>query len=316
MVFQAREFTFEALDMPSKPREMTSRAWGIPFRAGRVGALRGTSVLRAVSQSVSARTRATRFRNCSARVCPTKCRTMKKLLLIPALFALSSGISSAAIIVPVLLSPAPGNTDLANSSGQGVANMTNNSGLSIPLNGGETLAAASAATHVLSGTGHQQSWLTLDGGAGGDYFNGGTPISFIWDLGSDVVLDNTLVWQYGNDGGGATNRGNHLKDFTLRYNTAAQGSATFSGAASSFLMPADTNTTGQSAAQVFANGGVTARYVRLDLMDNYFGTAPMTAGGSRVGIGELRFDGAPVPEPSSALLALGGVMGLALRRRK
>ena len=240
---------------------------------------------------------------------------MTKMLLLPALFALASGISNASIIIPVLISPSPANTDLGNSSGLGTANMTNNSGLSSALNGGETLALASGVTHVLSGTGHQQSWLTNDGGSGGDYFNGGAPITFVWDLGSDIVLSNTLVWQYGNNGGGATNRGNHLKDFTLRYNTAAQGSTTFSGAATSFQMPADTTATGTSVAQVFANGDVTARYVSMTLVDNYFGTAPMTAGGSRVGIGELRFDGAPVPEPSSALLLLAGVFGLARRRR-
>ena len=229
--------------------------------------------------------------------------------------ALSGGLASlqAAIVVPTLTSPQPPNTDTVNGPG-GAANMTNNTGLSSTLNGSETLAAAQAVTHVLTGTGHQQSWLTLDGGSGGDYFNGGPTLVFIWDLGSDMNVDNLIMWQYGNDGGGATNRGNHLKDFTLQFNTDADGSATFSGAVSNFAMPADTGTSGTSAAQTFATGGVTARYVRLELTDNYFGTAPMTAGGSRVGIGELRFDASPIPEPSTGILA--GLAGLALLCRR
>lgn len=224
--------------------------------------------------------------------------------------------------MPTLISPLPASTDTGLVPAAG-ANMTNNSGLSATLNGGETLATASTITHVLSPTGHNQSWLTTDGGVGGDYFDGagggagaGPALVFIWDLGSDQSVDNFIMWHYGNNGGGSTLRGNHAKDFTLQFNTDAQGSATFAGATSNFVMAPDTGTSGTSAAQVFATGGVAARYVRLEITDNYFGTAPMTGGGSRVGIGELRFDVSAVPEPSStALLGLGG-LALILRRRK
>lgn len=66
--------------------------------------------------------------------------------------------------------------------------------------------------------------------------------------------------------------------------------------------------------QSFSFPDVTARYVELVPTDNLFGIAP--PGGDRVGLGEVAFAVPTViPEPSSALLALLGLAGLARRRR-
>lgn len=233
---------------------------------------------------------------------------MKSLLPVLVLCALPA-LAPAAIIIPGLVSSANANTDTA--IGAGIPQLTDNSGLSANVSAGGSLASAMAVSHVLNGPGYQQSWVTQ--GAAPDYFATKAPPTFVWDVGVGVVLANLVVWVYGNDGGGATSRGNQAKSLELRFNTEAQGSATFGGAALPLTIAPDTTVIGTSLPQSFALGGVSARYVQMIVTDNYAATAPMTAGGDRVGIGEIRFNSTQVPEPS-ALGLLAAACLLPLRR--
>lgn len=205
--------------------------------------------------------------------------------------------------------------------GQGFTFVTNNSGMTPAVNNGDSLGSASGAVHIYGG--FTESFVTNASGA--DYFAGfgaTNPPVVVFDLGSDSLLSNILLWQYQNDGGGAANVGNHTRTLDLRFNTAAQGAGSFSGAPVTLTMlPVLDNDGiggndmgGVNGAQLFSLGG-TARYVQLTITDNYRGFQGITAGGDRAGLGEVRFFGEAVPEASSAgLVLLAG--GLLLRRRR
>ena len=227
--------------------------------------------------------------------------------------ALSVSSAQAAIIIPSL------NSSENLNSFSGPEQLINNSGLSSPVNNGDTLATAQAATHVFDSS-FRQSWVTNNNS--GDYFSTNPNPVFIWDLGQDFSLENVLLWQYQNNGGNSTNIGNNARLFELRYSTDADGpnfsgSAAFSGNLQSnlgLISPA------QSPAQTFDLGGETARYIELTITDNYRGQPGITGGGDRVGLGEIRFDVNPVdpvPEPSTLLGTLFfGTLGASMLKRK
>lgn len=220
-------------------------------------------------------------------------------------------MAPAAIILPGLVSSANDNSDTG--IGAGIPQLTDNSGLSANVSDGDTLASALPVTHVLNGPGYQQSWVTT--GATPDYFATNASPVFVWDVGAGAVLGDMVLWVYGNDGGGPKNRGNQAKPLELRFNTEADGSVEFAGTALILTTAPDITATGTSLPQVFGLGGVAARYVRMTVADNYLGTEPMTAGGDRVGMGEIRFNSTAVPEPSGmALLAAGCLLTLGRRR--
>lgn len=145
------------------------------------------------------------------------------------------------------------------------------------------------------------TWVTnAPNGGTGDYFSP-TPTpgpTLVFDLGSSVPLNEISIWGY------ADNNGNGLISADLRFSdttTFAGPSITISG----ITQPVTPR-------QSFSFAEITARYVELVPTDNLFGIAP--PGGDRVGIGEVAF-AQPVPEPSTALLALAGIAGLIRRRR-
>jgi hypothetical protein len=73
---------------------------------------------------------------------------------------------------------------------------------------------------------------------------------------------------------------------------------------------------GVNSAQAFALPTTpAARYVQLEVTDNYYGQPNIVAGGDRAGLGEVRFATEVVPELSSALLGAPGLLGLLRRRR-
>jgi len=234
---------------------------------------------------------------------------------------LSAGCAGAApaIIVPSISSVANENPFL----GQGFTFVTNNSGMTPPVNNGDSLAAAQAATHVYGN--FTESWVTVDSTS--DYFATGigtaNPPSVVFDLGTDTVISNIVLWQYQNDGGGVANVGNHTRTLDLRFNTAAEGSGSFLGSATTLTMlpvtdgdgPGNGNDlNGVNSAQTFGLSGV-ARYVQLTVTDNYRNFQGITAGGDRAGLGEVRFFGEAIPEPGSlSLLLLAG--GAMMRRRR
>jgi hypothetical protein len=145
------------------------------------------------------------------------------------------------------------------------------------------------------------TWVTnAPNGGAGDYFSPvpGIAPRFVFDLGSPVPLNEISVWGY-SDG-----NGNGLISADLRFSD----STTFSGAVTSITGITQPVTPRQS----FSFGEVTAQYVELVPTDNLFGIAP--PGGDRAGLGEVAF-AMPIPEPSTGLLALIGLVGLIRRKR-
>ncbi len=137
----------------------------------------------------------------------------------------------------------------------------------------------------------------------------------VFDLGAEVRLASTSIWQYAANFGPLfyeTNRG--VKDLSVSiskdgvtYTTVADVEMTRQ------ILTADTQNT-PFAAQVFELNGV-AQYVRFDISSNHgfppYNETPWT------GLSEVRFNSA-VPEAATwAMLIMGfGLVGSAMRRRR
>lgn len=222
------------------------------------------------------------------------------------------------IVDPTFVSGQNLNTDTA--IGASVANLTNNSGLSSPVQTGSSLAFAESVTHSFGPYKEVDSWATDS--LPGNYFAFRPDPVFVWDLGRDYTVSDIVLWQYANDGGanvfGPNRDGNATRTFSLRFSTEAQGAA-FSGPnAFDGTMTRCWATGGINPAQTFDLGRVSARYIELTITSNYFRQAGVLAGGDRVGLGEIRFGVQAVPEPSSMTLALSGAicLGACLWRRR
>lgn len=151
--------------------------------------------------------------------------------------------------------------------------------------------------HVQTGS---ATWVTdAPNGGTGDYFN---PVpepapKLTFDLGENVPLDEISVWGY-------TFLGNSVSDFSLRFATDAEGpdSAGASIAYNPTFTAAANNTQRQSFR--FAQA-VTARYVELTPLDNYFGSGE--AGGDRAGLGEVAFRVASAVTPPLPSFAISSI---------
>ncbi len=152
------------------------------------------------------------------------------------------------------------------------------------------------------------------GGYPSDYIEvAGQPVITL-DLGSDTVLNEISTWGY------SSGNSNGVSEFSLKFSTDAEGPAGGSASAGPFVMAGDraTGTNDDSSRQSFDFDTITARYVELTVIDNFFvapgngdgGTVP---GGDRAGLGEVAFQ--VVPEPSSAILLLIGCLPFIRRRR-
>ncbi len=242
-----------------------------------------------------------------------------KTTLVMFLVSGTAAVAASAIIMPTVSSVTNENA----FSGQGFTFVVNNSGLTPAVNTGDSLASASAALHTYGG--FTESFVT--NASTTDYFATGsgatTPPIVVFDLGTDTALANILLWQYQNDGGSPSSVGNHTRSLDLRFNTAAQGSGSFTGSTTAITMlpvaDADgiggNDLGGTNSAQVFGLSG-TARYVQLTITDNYRGFQGVVNGGDRAGLGEVRFFGEAVPEASTAGLLLLSGSFLARRRRQ
>lgn len=198
----------------------------------------------------------------------------------------------------------------------GMGSCLTNAATFYPISGVTSDTAASdffPATSLIEGAGvgfdsaepHNRisgsTWVTnAPNGGIGDYFNPlpGTAPRLVFDLGSSVPLNEISIWGY------ADANANGLISADLRFSN----STTFSGDAVAISGITQPVTPRQS----FSFPEVTAQFVELVPTDNLFGIAP--PGGDRVGMGEVAF-AVPVPEPSSALLSLFALAGLARRRR-
>ncbi|SNS18848.1 PEP-CTERM protein-sorting domain-containing protein [Sphingomonas laterariae] len=130
----------------------------------------------------------------------------------------------------------------------------------------------------------------------------GEPAHLIFDLGAAYDLSSALIWQFNVDFG--LDRG--VRDFAISLSTDGMS---FADATAGTLMQ---GTSQPLPAQLVELAG-TARYVRLDLLNNYGDQWTWT------GLSEVRFDGtvAAVPEPASWAMMIGGfgLVGGAMRRR-
>lgn len=142
----------------------------------------------------------------------------------------------------------------------------------------------------------------------------------ILDLGASIAgLENMYLWngvQLGNQA---------MKDFNLYYSTspvvpATQGPTGGSSADDyDFGVAAWTKVNGTaltlvdggSNSGVYALGGVTARYVGIEMLNRHSGNTDPTVG--RIGLGEVAFTS--IPEPTAALLGGLGVLMLLRRQR-
>lgn len=213
---------------------------------------------------------------------------------------IASAITMGSAHAAVLITP----TGLTNVSGVSeffpAINIINNSGLS----GAADIANYTTVTHAAAGAG--SAWTTDDvPPAGGDYYaQGGTAAIFTLTLDQTYALTDFVFWGYHFN---AAN-GNEGREFTLSFST--DGGATFptsttvSNPLSTFAI--------DSASTLPLGGTFNANVVRLETTDNHFGGT--AAGGDRIGLGETKFIGDAVPEPSGTLLA--GLASLMLLRRR
>jgi hypothetical protein len=220
----------------------------------------------------------------------------------------------SAIILPTYLDAASTADSYSSST---PTQLVNGSGLSEAVPDGDTLSHALTVTHVFGG-GFTESWVTNDHGSG-DYFAAvASPPTIVLDLGSDQPVGTVILWQYQNNGGGAGRTGNHAMTVNVRVNTDAEGTD-FTGAPideTVTVLNVETGLNGVNSAQAFAiTGQPTGRYIQLEVTDNYYGQPGISAGGDRVGLGEVRVATEVVPEVSSALLGALGLLGLLRRRR-
>lgn len=125
----------------------------------------------------------------------------------------------------------------------------------------------------------------------------------VFDLGSAYALDAARIWQYNVDFGMGYSLVRGAKDIAL--------SLSLDGIAPATTGVLEKGTGLPIAGQDFALDG-SARYVRLDLFNNYGDQYSWT------GLSEVQFVSSAVPEPASwAMMIIGfGAVGYALRRRR
>ena len=219
-----------------------------------------------------------------------------KTKTILALAALTVGSANAA----VLITP----TGLNNTSGVSeffpAINIINNTGLS----GAADIANYNTITHGNASA--TTAWTTIDPApAGGDYYaQGGTAAIFTLTLDQLYAVTDFVFWGYHFGAG----NGNEGREFTLSFST--DGGATFP-TSTSVSNPLSTFAV-SGAATLSLGGTFNANALQLEITDNHFGGT--AAGGDRIGLGEVKFIGDAVPEPSTVLL--GGLSMLALLRRR
>ncbi|MFN0126817.1 MAG: hypothetical protein ACKV19_09060, partial [Verrucomicrobiales bacterium] len=132
------------------------------------------------------------------------------------------------------------------------------------------------------GGGITHRWVTAACGYPCDYLASNSPPVIILDLGENRSLVEIDVWGYT-----ATND-NGVKEFQLRFATAAEGEAGFGTSITytpTFLF--DENNDIRRFLFPFGRS-VLARYVEFTCTDNFF-VDPGTAGGDRMGLGEIAF---------------------------
>ena len=156
--------------------------------------------------------------------------------------------------------------------------------------------------------GEEGNWVTAaPAGFPADYIERvGMPVLTL-DLGTDVDLGEISVWGY------SSSNANGVSAFSLRFATDAEGVAGV-GSSISYNPTFEATNEDDTARQSFAfNQLVTARYVEFTAVDNFFvapgdGSGGETAGGDRVGLGEIAFQVDAEIEPGGGD-AIPGLLG-------
>ncbi len=149
------------------------------------------------------------------------------------------------------------------------------------LNQGPGMGYSATAPHAGNAG---QTWVTdAPGGYPADYYNIRPAPLLLIDLGEDRYLTEISTWGY------TPSNDNGVKTFALRFATAAQGTAAFGAPQGPFTCAK--SDTGRDSHPLTP---VTARYVEFTCTDNYH-TGTGTAGGDRVGLGEIAFEYTPAP---------------------
>ncbi len=230
---------------------------------------------------------------------------------------LAAGGPTGTIVAPTFVQSASANLNVFSSATPD--NLTNNSGLDVPVITGNTLDDAEVAVHNFNG-GFGESYVT--NASTPDYFGSNEAPVLVWDLGSQSNIEDILLWQYQNNGGNGTSIGNHTQTFELRFSDSLSfsGSPAFTGTMANVAQLG-----GLNLAQTFnladVAGAQGARFVELTLTDNYFGEPGITGGGDRIGLGEIRFNVSSsevIPEPATLPMVLAGFLAVArtTQRRK
>ncbi len=134
--------------------------------------------------------------------------------------------------------------------------------------------------HASDGT-PGNTWVTTapNGGNGYDYFDKNSPNPvLLFDLSTNQTLDSIAFWNYG--GGNAT------KAFTLSFYDGSTGFVGTPIATQQVTLDSITNNSVQL--DIPLDAPVTARWVKMELTDNFFGAGQ--GGGDRVGIAEIQFN--------------------------
>jgi len=141
---------------------------------------------------------------------------------------------------------------------------------------------------------------THDSQAGNDWVSSTVAGSATFNLGSLQTVDGLAFWNFGGLGGSLAYG---ITQFSLVASvdaafTTPLALGTFNPTVYSTLNPA----------QIFSFGATTAQYFRLEGF--------VSNGAGAIGIGEIAFRDAAVPEPASMILLGSGLGALALRRRR
>jgi len=193
--------------------------------------------------------------------------------------------------------------------------------IGVSINDVSTELSSREAVNVLNGTGYaagvqathttstSDMWLSQGTYQGGTDTIGAYPNSFIeFDLGDNYDLSSFTQWNYNENN--LSNRGANA--VTISVATSLAGTFTSLGSFNFSQAPDDDTTAfGQDIDLSSFTAADNVRAIRFDVTSNHGGNFEF------VGLSEVRFDGAVVPEPSSFALLAGcfGLTWVMVRRR-
>lgn len=209
-------------------------------------------------------------------------------LLILFILSMLTFTASATMIQPVAVS-----TDMGTAfpvTNFPVTNLINQSGLSATYTSGFTDLDTYAATTTHTGSASEDQWAS-------NFEISTGVVSF--DLGSIVNLDRLVLWNLGE------NAGYGLNGFTVHADSDMDFSNGVTSTLESFSASDSINT-----GQVFDFTNVSSQYIHIQITSNH--------GESLTDLGEVAFDSAAVPEPTTILgsLLVLGFAAQKLRKKK